>query len=336
MAGRRMFSIRSLHDYFWGFKLTPGGRIVVVAVLVAAIGSVTVEIPVYQIFCSLIALLMVAEPMGLLFRPVVELQGSLPEVARALEPITSDISVSNRSRRPVFDLTLSLFGLPPEVRRLQNEQFIPLLRPGESTVFPITLEARRRGFYRLPAVHAHSTFPFNLMRFGSCRLPEQSVTVLPVYHAIDHVDLPATERYQPGGLLFASGVGTSPEYVGNREYTPGEPLRRLDAPCLGPSGKTSRPRVPGGVLLSGGADSRHVRGAAAHSGTRRFRGTGGRHQSDSSPRRVSVCWRLSDRPVRCRSRSACLWQRSHSGRPRPRPGDPGLRGGQSDRPTPRI
>jgi uncharacterized protein (DUF58 family) len=122
-----------------------------------------------------------------------------------------------------------VFGLPKPFRFLSGDRYVPGLWPGETAVLPVTFLARKRGVYRLPPVHFHSTFPFNLMRFGKCLLPAQSVTVLPEYRALKHLDIPHSQRYQPGGTLMTAHVGDSMEYIGNREYTPGEPARRFDA-----------------------------------------------------------------------------------------------------------
>jgi uncharacterized protein (DUF58 family) len=42
------------------------------------------------------------------------------------------------------------------------------------------------------------------------------------------LSIPLATRYQPGGIALTSRVGESMEYIGNREYIPGEPARRLD------------------------------------------------------------------------------------------------------------
>lgn len=220
--------IGPLHRYFWRFKLTPAGRGAVAALLLAAVGSISIEIPIYQVFCGLFGLLLVTEPLGLLLRPRVDLRGRLPDRARAGESFSGLITVTNRSRVPVFDLMLGLFGLPQEVLLLSGDRYVPTLRRGESVQFPVMLIAARRGTYRVPPIHAHSTFPFNLMRFGGSKLPEQTITVLPAYHSVDGIDIPQSQRYQPGGVLTSAHLGNSMEYIGNREYTAGEPARRLD------------------------------------------------------------------------------------------------------------
>lgn len=218
-----------LYQYFWRFKLTPAGQMLVVALLLSAVGSVSVEIPIYQIFCGILALLFVTEPIGIAMRPRLEVHGNLPTHVRAEEPFTAQLRLTNRSWRPSFDLMAGLFGLPRTFEHLNGDCYVPSLARGGTALLPVTLIARHRGVYRLPPVHVHSTFPFNLMRFGGCRLPAQSVTVYPAYHSLEHFEIPHSQRYQPGGVLMTAHVGDSMEYIGNREYTPGEPARRLDA-----------------------------------------------------------------------------------------------------------
>lgn len=55
-----------------------------------------------------------------------------------------------------------------------------------------------------------------------------TMIVVPRFHRLTDIHVPAGLRYQPGGVALSSHVGESPEYIGNREYVPGEPARRLD------------------------------------------------------------------------------------------------------------
>jgi len=86
----------------------------------------------------------------------------------------------------------------------------------------------RRGLYRFPDVVAFTAFPFDLVRIAAGRLTGSHVLVLPSFHRLGSFQLATGERHQPGGVLLSSHVGECPEYVGNREYVPGEPIRRLD------------------------------------------------------------------------------------------------------------
>ena len=52
--------------------------------------------------------------------------------------------------------------------------------------------------------------------------------MLPNYHPLEHVELPVGRRYQPGGVSLTSDVGESPEYLGNREFRPGDRVKHIE------------------------------------------------------------------------------------------------------------
>ena len=80
----------------------------------------------------------------------------------------------------------------------------------------------------------HSTFPFNLCRTASrpADAPDgahrKSLLLYPRFHPIAGIAVPVSARYQPGGIPLSSSVGESPEYIGNREYHPGDSMRQID------------------------------------------------------------------------------------------------------------
>ncbi|MBX3438104.1 MAG: DUF58 domain-containing protein [Planctomycetaceae bacterium] len=226
--GYRSRVVVPLFDYFWRFKLTPAGRMLVMALMLSAFGFVSIEIPVYQVFCGLFGLLLAVEPLGLLLRPRLDVEGAAPAKVRAEEPFTITLRLKNGAWRPAFDLMATLAGLPKSMEHLNGDAYLPSLRSGQSGVLPVNLVARRRGVHRLPPIEVHSTFPFNLMRFGGSRLPAQSMMVLPAYQSVERWDVPLSQRYQPGGVLLTPRLGNSVEYIGNREYQPGEPVRHFD------------------------------------------------------------------------------------------------------------
>ncbi|QDU40683.1 hypothetical protein Mal4_50410 [Maioricimonas rarisocia] len=227
MTVRSLSLMRTLR-HWWGFKLTPLGRYLVLSTLLAGLGTVTVEIPIYMICCLLLAMIGTAEMIGLCLRTRVDVSGQLPEKMNAGDSITTMLQVRNRSRRPAYDIMAALPGLPADVTHEDADVYVPHIPGRGAATLPVTLRATQRGFLRIPELRVHSTFPFNLMRVQYGQLSPHSVTVLPTYHLLDHLDLPVTHRYQPGGLSVSAGTGHSPEYIGNREYVPGEPASRLD------------------------------------------------------------------------------------------------------------
>jgi uncharacterized protein (DUF58 family) len=126
-------------------------------------------------------------------------------------------------------LSLGFFGLPKELKLLDDEcgRAACVSRKSRAPI-GVRLVALRRGLYILPPLRAYTTFPFGLFRTQAGRVSGGRLLVLPSFHPIETVDLPVGSRYQPGGVALTSHVGESPEYIGNREYRPGDPLRRVD------------------------------------------------------------------------------------------------------------
>ncbi len=227
---RREFALARLIRYMWEYKLTPPGRVLVTSILLTALGSVTSEIPVYQLFCGLLALLAVTEALSVLFRPRLEITGRYPERAAVGIDVSVPIRVRNLSRiRPAFDLMLGMFGAPPEISHVQAEQCLPRLGPGESATLQLTLRAAKRGIYPLPPLYVFSTFPFNIERFGRVRLEAGRLVVFPSYQSLEEFEIPLSFRYQHGGVSLSESVGYSSEYIGSREYVAGDAVRHIDS-----------------------------------------------------------------------------------------------------------
>jgi len=215
--------------YLWTYRFTAGGKWVIAGLMFsAAMGSATVEIPVYQIFCALFMLLCVDRVAGFLLRPKLDVRGSLPAQATAGQFVTGRYELVNRGKRTAYDLGLRFFRLPGSFQAAEPEATLGHLRPGQSLAADVRLKPNRRGLHRLPRPFAYSTFPFNLWRDGRSQAEAPTVLVLPHFHPIAGLDVPIGTRYQPGGIALTSNVGESPEYIGNREYVPGDSARRID------------------------------------------------------------------------------------------------------------
>jgi uncharacterized protein (DUF58 family) len=59
-------------------------------------------------------------------------------------------------------------------------------------------------------------------------LPEEAnLLVLPRRYKLPPLALPGSRMYQQGGVTLASSVGDSEEFIGLRDYRPGDPLQRI-------------------------------------------------------------------------------------------------------------
>ena len=212
----------------WKFRTTPGGQVVLGGILLAGLGAITVMIPVYRLFFALLTLYCVCWIVGFVCRPRVAAVVELPRQVTAGETARGTVAVTNTSRRPVYDLMLAIPGLPWQLQLTTADCMVRHLPQGATVRLPLEVKASRRGLYAVPDVRPHTTFPLNLARFGSSRAPAGSLLVLPRFAPLVDFEVPAGHRHQPGGVALTSCVGESSEYIGSREYIPGEPARRFD------------------------------------------------------------------------------------------------------------
>ncbi len=229
MKRKRSDSLERLSRYVWIFKLTPAGRVLVVTGFITGIlAAPSLEIPSFKTFLALFYVGFVAFLVNLFVRPRVEVTGRFPDKATAGHPVTGSFSIRNKSLWPVLRLGAGFFGLPRSIRQPGVERELPSLGRNEAATLPITLEPMRRGLYPLPRLRVFSTFPFSICRTGKAHNSKSSLLVLPDFHPLAGVDVPIGTRYQPGGIALTSDVGESPEYIGNREYRQGDPVRHID------------------------------------------------------------------------------------------------------------
>ncbi|QDT31005.1 DUF58 domain-containing protein [Thalassoglobus polymorphus] len=225
---RRVPLMVRLTRFLVGFKMTPFGRVAVLGIFLGALGGVTIEIPVYQIFCGWVCLFGFIETTGILLRPKLELKAWFPEKVIEGESVTGYVDITNVGMFPACDIMCALLQMPEGMRHLDADYSIPSIPKGKQMTLPVTVQASKRGNYILPGARIHSTFPFNLMRFGKAQTDQWELQVLPAFSPLEQFEVPFSRKSQADGVSAEIRVGDSPEYIGNRDYTPGEPVRRLD------------------------------------------------------------------------------------------------------------
>ncbi|MBA3316012.1 MAG: DUF58 domain-containing protein [Planctomycetaceae bacterium] len=235
----RSITLRAIRYFWrqWRDELTPAGKIAVWGICVTGMGTVSVLMPIYQLFFGLVMLLSIAATAGYFFRPHVLILGDFPDHGTAGRPLTAAFTLKNLRRLPAYDVGLNFLGLPEVFETELDRDMIPRLGAGESAAISVTITPKRRGRYQLPDLRAYSTFPFYLGRSGKVSKSVAPLIVVPNFEPISMLALPTGSRYQPGGIALTSHVGESPEYIGNRDYVPGEPIRRLDFRAWARTGK---------------------------------------------------------------------------------------------------
>ena len=222
-------SLRGLLWRVWHFDLTGGGRVLLAAIFFSGLaGCMTFLVPIYNTFVVLVFMYVACYVASVLLHPRISISGSFPEKAIAGRAVEAELTVTNSSSIPSYDLSLGMFALPPSLKQNDAAATLARLAGKESRKLPFELLPLKRGHYELGDLHAFSTFPFNLFRRLGATRRMGTMLVLPRFEPLREIDVSPSVRYQPGGIAFSSNVGESLEYVGSRDFRPGDSARRID------------------------------------------------------------------------------------------------------------
>lgn len=251
-------------QHFGSERLTHTGWLVLgAAATAAALGIDTSRTMSYQAFTFGAALLVVAFVVARFFRVRASVARELPRYATAGERFEYRVVVHNEGKRPLealmvretlrdprpgyaewrrarepgeekrnwFDRHQGYFRWrwliersTPERASRESLQDIP---PDERRTVTLWLRPRRRGRVELDAVQLSRTEPLGLVRgLAKIKAPGR-VIALPKRYRLPSIALPGQRRFQQGGVTLATSVGDSEEFIGLREYRPGDPLQRV-------------------------------------------------------------------------------------------------------------
>jgi uncharacterized protein (DUF58 family) len=245
-------------------RLTPAGQLVAAALAAAiVIGPNTRLTVAYQAVAFLTALLLIAVAGALRQPPPLQVRRRLPRFATVGEPLTYAASVVNPGPRVLSGLTLledvadprpsfAEFATTPEPDEARRnrfdravgyprwawlvslnrrvtiaEQSLPPLAPGGAVDARLTLLPQHRGRVTLSGVTVARREPLGLARALHPQAAPATLLVLPRRYPLSPVALPGARRYQHGGIALAQSVGDSEEFVGLRDYRPGDPVKRI-------------------------------------------------------------------------------------------------------------
>jgi len=237
-------------------RITAAGWIVIaVAIAVAGSGSEVEKSTGTRLFLLGLALWTVALAFAPFFRERFTIERDLPGCVSVGEPVRYTVRIRNLGRRRLAGL--GLIEQPADSRldraafaaRLRatrrtrhfqlsaNRPFgrgarfapadLPVLQPGEWGSARIALNPMKRGILHLEAVLVARTDPFGLFRALVRVEALDRVVVLPRRFPVPRFEMPGSPKHQPHGVALASRVGESEEFLGLREYRPGDPLRRI-------------------------------------------------------------------------------------------------------------
>ncbi len=218
---------------FYMLRLTRAGRWflgLTVALLLFG-GGVGLEIQAWIPLLYVIAFWAVASVARLFVAPRIRLRARHMDRIAVGELLPVDIEVELDAGRtfPVADLNLLPTNLPPAIDAVPEGGIaLGSLLPGQTARVRLGLRCTRRGVYTLKGYRVETDFPFGLLNAYRYIRQDASLLVYPNFTRLTRLTLPTGRRYQPGGVALASQLGDSFEYLGNREYRAGDPLRDID------------------------------------------------------------------------------------------------------------
>ena len=119
--------------------------------------------------------------------------------------------------------------LPPEVDAVSEDGAeLPPLAPGDTARVSLGLLCKKRGVFRLRGFRVETAFPLGLMAAQEVFSEPRTLWVTPRFTPLARLETPRGRRYQPGGTASAFQLGDSYEFIGNREYREGDPVRAID------------------------------------------------------------------------------------------------------------
>ncbi|MCP4043215.1 MAG: DUF58 domain-containing protein, partial [Gammaproteobacteria bacterium] len=235
-------------------RLTAAGWFgLAVMVISAAVGIDTDLTMAYQIFTFLAALLLLSLLFGLGFRRRFKVDRTLPPFVTAGDRFSYRATITNLSDtaldglsmietfadpRPDYGRFRSSAGIKGVLRRWQalvaenrngeiREQPLPRLLPGRDTEMEIEVVADHRGYIDFSAVTIARSDPLGMVKALVTVPLRQTLMVLPKRYTLPDLQLPGTRIYQHGGVTLAASKGDTEEFVGLRDYRPGDPLQQV-------------------------------------------------------------------------------------------------------------
>ena len=214
-----------LRHFFLERLTTPGRVLFAIGVVVTAASAVTLAAKMYFVFCSLASIALLSLPMARLARVPLEVDLHMASRATCGATTRAVVQLKNSSRRRAVDLGFALDGLPEQLKA--EPLMAGSLEPGEKRELVFQVELKRRGYYQIRGLRQETWFPFGVWRDLYLHRQPHTLLVYPRFSPLVSLDIPVGRRYQPGGVALSSHTGDSTEFLGVRDFRPGDSIRNI-------------------------------------------------------------------------------------------------------------
>lgn len=182
----------------------------------------------YMMAVAIAAVPLVSYAVGKRMLTGLSVRREVVDVAWDGQPARVKLHFRNQSNLPNYFLQAQ-DTLPQGVKFLDGDGIIPVAVPPRGTqvaeygvVFP------HRGRYRVGPLNVRATDPLGMFFFSQHLGEQAEVTVLPTPLPIPPIESFRGAPFTMAGVHSAPIRGDSVEFLGIREYTSGDPLRRVD------------------------------------------------------------------------------------------------------------
>ncbi|QTN34092.1 DUF58 domain-containing protein [Akkermansiaceae bacterium] len=253
-------------QHWFGRRIRPAGAGAMVIVSIGSFMSVgQPRNSIFQIFCFSLGMVAISLVWVLFRRAKLSASLDLPRHATAGEPLRYTVRLENTGRRTLRGAKLGQTGPDPRpglrefaavsepgehernlfdrtmvyyrwqwlmarkagFRATESEETLELA-PGERRKVAMHLTPIRRGI--IPMGDLRALLPDPLGFFQKCRSIETKparLVVLPKRHRLPQFVMPGSAAFRIGGEETSNAIGSAGEFVGLRDYRPGDPLRQI-------------------------------------------------------------------------------------------------------------
>ncbi|MGD7651682.1 MAG: DUF58 domain-containing protein [Verrucomicrobiales bacterium] len=261
----RAYSRSSHVRHFFSVRIRPPGiSVLLLFVLATCLGIGQGRTSIYQLFSLCFAMLATSFIYIMFRRAKLHAHRELPRHATAGHPLRYSVIVRNNGRkirsawlsetlpdpRPTID-DFTLLREPGEEERNKFDQLFAYFRwqwlilrnqlfrggesPDEINLLPnattrvnIEFTPLRRGVIRLNDLRVLLPDPFGLFqRSRRVNADASTLMVLPHRFQLPPIELPGNAAFNISGESNTNAIGNSGEFVGLRDYRPGDPIRQI-------------------------------------------------------------------------------------------------------------
>ncbi len=210
-------------------RLSSGGKLILLLLIVGLPLVSNLGTPLYALWLTWLALLVISTVVGNFLRPNLELHLLAPELLRCGASVELAVRIRNTGRRPAYDQQFEMRSDEPVWELQESQAALTALAPGEESVLRFRVRPLRRGVFSPPELNWRSGFPLQLVYTVQTFSLTGRLHVAPTYRRLHRSEFPALAGLASGQQPTQQAErGHDWDYVGSREYVPGLPVRRWD------------------------------------------------------------------------------------------------------------